>query len=109
MGKKLTYEYVYNFILNKGYRLLSYEYGGDEHKLTMVDNGGYLYYSSYEQVRDNNPSQFFKKIYILNTILNCGLKRTSANFWKMLDITFYIVCPQLDMLWHVRTLSHWNS
>lgn len=59
MANKLSYEFVKNFILEKGFYLLSDSYRGDKDKFTMKDKEGYLYYTSYGQIRYFSPSKFY--------------------------------------------------
>ena len=59
MGKKLTFHDVYEYVSKKGFTILDNKYGGDSVKMNMGDSDGYLYYTSYGQIRSNNPHRFF--------------------------------------------------
>ena len=51
MAKKLTYEEVKEYIESQGYKLLSGEYVNARTKITLEDEEGYLYSTTFNNFR----------------------------------------------------------
>jgi len=78
--RKHTYEEIKQYINNLGYELISKEYKNNSTKLIFVDNFGYLYYSSLNNIqtcKSLNIVSFYNPYTIQNIKLWCKLNNKS--------------------------------
>ena len=69
---RYDYQYIYNEFKNSGLELLESEYKGNSVKMKCVDSEGYLYRTTYANIRSGaTPSRFGNgNIYTINNIQN---------------------------------------
>jgi len=61
LGKKLTIEYIRDYVLSLGYILISKEYFNVNTKIIIVDKNGYYYMSRYNHLKEGHyPNKFHK-------------------------------------------------
>lgn len=72
MSKKHTFDYVYTYIKNRGYELISTTYNSCDEKLTIKDSEGYYYFLTFNQF---SKGISFRKVNLTNpySIMNIRL------------------------------------